>query len=404
MTTTGKRILFAVQGEGRGHLTQAITMQNILTEAGYEICGILLGTSSARKIPDFFFDQIRSPIYRFESPNFVTDANHKSIRILPSITKNLVRMPLYFRNMRKINDKIKELNPDLFINFYDPLIGMYYMLYNPKVPLVCIAHQYIFNHPDFQFPKGFFWQKLSLKIFTLLTASRAKRKLALSMYKLPDVEKDKLFVIPPLLRRDVYEQPITNGDYILIYLLNSGYMDDIIKWHKNHPDVKLHCFTDKADVVDEWKYDQTLSFHQINDKKFLELMAGCKAFASTAGFESICEALYFGKPTFMVPVERHFEQFSNARDSAKAGAGIYDSHFNLDKLIDYITKHKTDPEIFRNWASVTKEALLHHIDFIISDQFSININELSNVPVLETAQAKFPSNKRPVRTGHPGGG
>ena len=37
---------------------------------------------------------------------------------------------------------------------------------------------------------------------------------------------------------------------------------------------------------------------------------GCKAYASTAGFESVCEAMYLGKPILMVPA--HIEQDCNA--------------------------------------------------------------------------------------------
>ena len=46
--------------------------------------------------------------------------------------------------------------------------------------------------------------------------------------------------------------------------------------------------------------DDTLSFHQLDDVKFLRYMAGCKAYATTAGFESVCEAMYLGKPLLMV--------------------------------------------------------------------------------------------------------
>ena len=35
-----------------------------------------------------------------------------------------------------------------------------------------------------------------------------------------------------------------------------------------------------------------MSFHQLDDVKFLRYMAGCKAYATTAGFESVCEAMY----------------------------------------------------------------------------------------------------------------
>lgn len=65
-----------------------------------------------------------------------------------------------------------------------------------------------------------------------------------------------------------------------------------------------------------------LSFHQIDDVKFLNRMAGCRAYASTAGFESICEAMYLGKPVLMVPA--HIEQDCNAYDAYRSGAGIGD--------------------------------------------------------------------------------
>lgn len=49
-------------------------------------------------------------------------------------------------------------------------------------------------------------------------------------------------------------------------------------------------------------------------------MAGCRAYATTAGFESICEAMYLGKPVLMVPA--HIEQDCNAHDAMRAGAGL----------------------------------------------------------------------------------
>ena len=53
---------------------------------------------------------------------------------------------------------------------------------------------------------------------------------------------------------------------------------------------------------------------------FLNQMAACKAYASTAGFESICEAMYLGKPILRVPA--HIEQDCNAFDAVNSGAGI----------------------------------------------------------------------------------
>ena len=47
------KFLFIVQGEGRGHLTQAITLEEILLRNGHEVVEVLVGKSSSRRLPDF---------------------------------------------------------------------------------------------------------------------------------------------------------------------------------------------------------------------------------------------------------------------------------------------------------------------------------------------------------------
>ena len=58
------KILFIIQGEGRGHLTQALSLRQKLMAEGHEIVGVLVGKSPARRLPDFFLNKIQSPVYR----------------------------------------------------------------------------------------------------------------------------------------------------------------------------------------------------------------------------------------------------------------------------------------------------------------------------------------------------
>ena len=41
------KVLFIVQGEGRGHLTQAITLEEILRRNGHEVVEVLVGKSNS---------------------------------------------------------------------------------------------------------------------------------------------------------------------------------------------------------------------------------------------------------------------------------------------------------------------------------------------------------------------
>ena len=153
-----------------------------------------------------------------------------------------------------------------------------------------------------------------------------------------------------------------NGDYLHGYLLNSGFSEEIRSWHKVHPNVALHIFWDKKEVRPEVKVDSFLSFHQLNDTLFIRYMAGAKAYATTAGFESVCEAMYLGKPVLMVPT--HIEQSCNAFDAVQAGAGVVADRFDLDALLELSRTHRPNPA-FSHWV---KQA-----DWLILREFRLDL-------------------------------
>jgi uncharacterized protein (TIGR00661 family) len=356
-----KKILFIVQGDGRGHMTQSIAMREIIQQAGMDVCAVLIGKSERRQIPGFYYDRINTPVTAFDSPNFVTDSKMKAILILPSIAKNLLLLKTFLRSLKIIDEKIKEHKPDLIVNFYDPMIGLYYMFYKPKIPMVCVAHQYFYHHPGFEFPKGRNIEKICLKLFNNLTAFGSEKKLALSFYPFRDSQKNAIYVIPPLLRETVSRQSSVQGNYILVYLVNCGYLQDISDWHAKNGDVELHCFSDRETPLELEQIRENLFFHKLNDQKFLEMMSNARGLVSTAGFETVCEAMYLGKPVFMVPVEGHYEQFCNSRDAFKAGAGLYDKRFRITRFLNYLASYRDPTRNFRDWAGLSPKKTMEQL-------------------------------------------
>ncbi len=371
MALSNKKCLFLVQGEGRGHMTQSISMKQLVESAGMEVCEVMVGKSKQRVIPKFYYERINAPVTLIESPNMATDKNKKGINSLLSIIGIIKRIPKFIHSLYVIHRKVKEHKPDIIINFYEPLTGLYYFFFRPNIPMICIGHHYMFNHPGYKMPAGNFFARLGLKLYTGMISIGAKKKLALSFYPFDDCKEKSIYVIPPLLRGEVLTQPTTRQDYLLVYLLNAGYMEDIITWHNNNRHIKLHCFTDKKDITDYKEYDSTLTFHQINDRKFLEMMANCRGMVTTSGFESVCEAMYLGKPVLMVPVEGHFEQFCNSRDAAKAGAGIFDTSFDIGRFIKYIPGYDTDTRKFRSWTEQSHMVTLKHIYSVLHENNNV---------------------------------
>lgn len=352
------KYIFIVQGEGRGHMTQAISLYHILTSNGHEVSHVIVGKSKRRIIPKFFLEQIQVPITQLESPNFITDKNNRSVNVLKTLTVNLKKYRTFLGSVNEIDRITKEERPDAIINFYDFLGGLYFLLKRPKIRHIALAHQFLLNHSEFDFPKGRFYDKRSLLLGNRLASYRAEKVLGLSFQPMKDESGKKLFVVPPLLRDEIKNQNPTSSNHFLVYMVNHGYSNEVRAFHKKYPEVPIHCFWDKKDEPKEVKVDNNLTFHQLDDRKFIDYMASCKGYLTTAGFESVCEAMYLGKPVLMVPVEGHYEQMCNALDAKKAGAGVSSKIFDLEILLDYLPNHKDVGDDFRKWCHSASETFL----------------------------------------------
>lgn len=340
------RILFAIQGEGRGHFTQALTLRAALEAEGHTVVGAMVGCSRARRLPEFFLRRFgTASLVRYESPNF--SPTDRRVDLPRSIAYNMRRIPRYAKSLRKIRKTIRTLRPDAVVNFYELLTGIAYGLYHFRAPMICIAHQYYFMHRDVN-PIGVDRsQVVMLNMFSRATSLGAACRLALSMRPMADDPANRITIVPPLLRREVLTADVSRGNYVLAYMLNAGFTADIERFHRRRPDIPLRVFRDKPQKSPVRQVDATLQYHTIDDRRFILSMASCRAYATTAGFESVCEAMYMGKPVVMVP--SHLEQQCNAADAQAAGAGIACDHFDIDRLLAFSDQYKPNPA-FARWA------------------------------------------------------
>ncbi|MDR0768907.1 MAG: glycosyltransferase, partial [Dysgonamonadaceae bacterium] len=296
---------------------------------------------------------------RFDSPNFLPASRNKRTNLWASIAYNVFKVGSYGRSIYFIRRQIRKFDVDRVVNFYDLMAGLTYLFFPPKIPYLCIAHQYIFLHPEYRFPDTSEVELRMLKFFTRVTCVRALKLLALSAKEMKNIPERRIFIVPPLLRKDVLEAQASDGNYLHGYMLNDTYADKIIRFQQEHPDVYLHFFWDRKQVADETIINDHLSFHKLNDKLFIEYMSGCKAYATTAGFESVCEAMYLGKPVLVVPA--HIEQACNAYETSQLNAGIIADDFDLEKLLEYIPRYQRRTE-FGDWVRRAERCIMELFD------------------------------------------
>jgi uncharacterized protein (TIGR00661 family) len=139
------------------------------------------------------------------------------------------------------------------------------------------------------------------------------------------------------------------GENWLAYLTHHRLADEIMAWSEKHPSVKLDCFWDNPSHKSVYAYSESLTFHPIDAEKYLAKMTHCAGLISTAGFESVAEAMYLGKPVMMVPVPNHIEQMINAHDGELSGAGVKAKTFDLDIFHAYLPQHVSVQDNYQHW-------------------------------------------------------
>jgi uncharacterized protein (TIGR00661 family) len=275
----------------------------------------------------------------------------------------LGKLPKYQRIIRQLEAVVAAAQPDVIINFFEPITAFYALTRRNRPPVVAIGHQFMFQHPGYVRTPELRKQLISMKIYTWLLGARAT-KLALSLYPAEDLPAKRIIVGPPILRKQLFSLTSNpDGQFTLVYLLNHGYAEQIIRWSDGHPQTRLHCFYDKPGAPAEFQHSPSLTFHKLDGEKFLKMMAECRNVVCTAGFESVSEAAWLGKPVFLVPVENHVEQQVNAIDAQQFGLGVAETSFNLDRLAELPPRLPT--EKFHQWMACASQKLFQAIELAV---------------------------------------
>ena len=319
-----KKYSIIIQGEGKGHFTQAISATKILQDKGSVVKSIYVGKSFTAKIPDYFHSQTDLPIKTFFSPNFLRSTNRKGIRLVSSIVLNTLLSPIYIFEIIRLGILLIRDRSEIILNFFDPVGALAAKWFRRKATRIVLSHHFYLSHPDFIHPHGmeqsFFW----LQFMNRVMMRSAHKVLALSFRK--GEQFSKIRVIPPLIDNRLMKTQSESGDKDLCYFLASGFVDEAIEHYKNHPDQQVDIFCDKSIHFD---IPENIHIHLPDRDHFLEKLAQCKNLICTAGFDLVAESFYLGKPVFLIPSENHYEQYCNALDASRTGMA-----FQLDSISD----------------------------------------------------------------------
>lgn len=351
------RVLFLIQGEGRGHLTQALALAPMLRRAGHTVVAALVGGTPGRSLPAFFEDEIGAPVERFDEPGFAYGPT--GLDLVGTALRNVRHARRLLRAPQHVRRAVARHRPDVLVSFFTSVAGR---LGDVGVPVVCVGHQYAFHHPVYPFPEGRALAARAACWWTDRSAPPGARRLALSFYPAEPVAGKNLRVMPPLLRDGVRARRVRNDGSLLVYLMHPALAPRIEAWAARRPGQEVHVFWDRPDAPETLAKGPHLTFHRLHGERFLDQMARCRALVCTAGFESVSEAMYFGKPALMVPLGGHFEQTCNARDAEAAGGGLYAPALTDDALDALLARDPAPVPGFRAWVDEAEALFVDEIE------------------------------------------
>ena len=317
------KILFGVQTEGNGHITQCIATKQYLQSQGIEVT-TAFAAKKKRGLPKYFTDEFN--VIDYDGFDFVFD-NVGRVVIWKTIVKNTFELPRLIVSFIKICSIIQKEKPDAIFNYYEPLVGLTALFFK-NIKYVSFGHQYAMDSVIYPRINGYIVQKLFLSIINKITSIRAKI-VALSYYEFNDTT---MIVSPPILRAESYSISDKKEDFVLVYLMNEDMLPQLISQAKKYPDINIQCFTKLTKQYDELP---NLKLFNLDGKLFQEKMKVCKSVVCSGGFETSAEAIYQNKPLLMIPMPNHYEQHVNCNDAYLSSYAIYSESIDLSKIPKY---------------------------------------------------------------------
>ncbi len=335
-----KQAVFIIQGEGKGHFSQALAMLEQLNRKGIQVAAVYLGRHITRSSPGYFSDSFPLPVHSFYSPNLLFRSDRRGIRAGTSILFHALLSPLYLAEAFRIWRSIRQLNAYSLYNFYDTVGAVVCRLAKRRQETIVVGHHFYFAQRDFTFPPGFPFQRRMLGFLNRFMLRGCHRALALSFRPSPD--QGRIEVIPPLVHPVIRNMTWSPGNRDLCYFLTPGYARDYLSYAREtgaEADIFVSGGVDSVQPDGVAVYEPTV-------QGFREKMKHCKRLVTTGGFDTVAEAFYLGIPVYMIPARGHYEQRCNAADAERTGMAVWIERLrDLDKAAEPGGDHVS----YRRW-------------------------------------------------------
>lgn len=327
------KIFYSMAGEGRGHAVRVLAIVEELRQR-HEL--VLFASDDA---------------YEFLAKSYADDryANVRLVRVsglrfhytggkLDLFKSTAQAAAFSFGELPKLVDvirrRIETEQPDLAISDFEPVLPRAARL--TGLPWMSIDHQHVLLAYDlhtlpFLLRRYAWWMGWAIRWYY---GWNGYTPVASSFYT-PPLKRgfEHVQQVGPILRDEIVGKVPTTGDFLLSYLRHNTPHHVIEALARCDNPVRIYGLGERPS-------EGRLSFHQIDERQFVQDLAACSALFSAAGNQLLGEALYFGKPVFAIPEMMHHEQQINAHFLRQMGAGdwVTAEEFQSSQLGNFLAR------------------------------------------------------------------
>ena len=317
----GLNILYGVVGEGMGHATRSAVVLSHLLKRGHRVKVVASGRAH-RFLSERFAD-----VDRIHGLHIVYEDNEVQRR--ETVLSNLVQLPENLStNVAAYFELLSGFDPDVVISDFDSFAWMYAQ--NHRKPIISIDNMQVINrcrHEDVPpAHEGDF----------RMTRALVKSKLPgcdhyfITTFFHPPVRKRRTTLVPSILRDQILNAAVTDGDHILVYQTSPSF-------HSLLPALQaMEGYRFKVYGLNKSEIHGNVSLHTFSEDGFIADLAGCRAVIANGGFTLMSEAVYLRKPVLSVPVGKQFEQVLNGHYLYRLGYGESWDSLDADTITHFL--------------------------------------------------------------------
>ena len=294
------KILYGVNGEGRGHATRSQVVIDELLDRH----DVRVATSGAA------FDYLQDKLPRVKEvfgPSFALQDGE--IRRWATVRQNVRNAGRGLPESGKVwIESVREWKPDVVITDFEPLTGVYSRF--TRTPMIGVDNIHMVDRcvHDAEIVAGATADYRIARGVTSAMVPGAVEYFVLTFFDAP-LAYQGTTLIPPILRPEVVAAKPESGDHLVVYSSGDPRLVEALKA------TGMRCVVYGMRAGDDGtpEQDGLIEHRAPSVEGFLDDLRTARAVVTGGGFSLLSEAVYLGKPVLAIPLKGQFEQLMNAR-------------------------------------------------------------------------------------------